>query len=213
MRRIDTMILTLIGMSGTGKSHWSKKLAKEGFIRFCCDDLIEELLGTDLKKLGFAGIADVSKWMGQPYNKQYPKTSKAYLKREMQVMNRLLKEVKKNNKKNIVIDTTGSVIYTESEILKPLEKLTKVIYLETPQSVQDEMFRLYIKDPKPVIWGDVFNKKRGESDIDALARCYPKLLQTRSNKYKKLAHKKLDYHTLRAPLYSVADFLAAVKTP
>lgn len=206
------MIITLIGMSGTGKSHWSKKLEKKGFVRYCCDDLIEELLGNDLKKLGYSGIADVSKWMGQPYDKQYSKTSRAYLEREIQVTKRFLREVKKNKKKDIVIDTTGSVIYTGEDILKLLAELTRVIYLETPQSVQDDMFQLYIKDPKPVIWGGVFTKKRGESDRDALARCYPKLLKTRSQKYKKMAHKKLDYHALRTPKYTVTDFLAAVKT-
>ncbi len=197
-------------MSGTGKTHWSKKLSEKGFTQYCCDDLIEELLSKDLKKLGYRGIQDVAKWMGQPYDTQYPKTSKAYLAREIQVMEKLIKKIA--NKKNSVIDTTGSVIYAGGEIGKALVKLTTVIYLETPQSVQDEMFRVYMQDPKPVIWGQVFKKKKNETEKEALARCYPELLNTRAEKYKKLAHKKLDYHKLRVPSYSASDFLADSKT-
>lgn len=200
-------------MSGTGKTHWSKKLAKKGFIRYCCDELIEESLGDILKKQGYRGIQDVAKWMGQPYNSQYPKTCKAYLIEETKVMQKLLNNgIKKPNNQNIVIDTTGSSIYTGTKVLKELAAKTTVVYLETSQEVQDEMFRLYIADPKPVIWGDVFKKEKNESDQQALARCYPMLLKTRGKKYKNLAHKALDYHKLRKPGYSVADFLAAVQT-
>ena len=57
------MRLSLIGMSGSGKSHWSKKLTAYGFKAFHCDDLIEELLTEDL--LGADGIPlSVGEWMG-----------------------------------------------------------------------------------------------------------------------------------------------------
>ena len=38
------MKISIVGMSGSGKTYWSKKLESEGFKRFCCDDLIEEKL-------------------------------------------------------------------------------------------------------------------------------------------------------------------------
>jgi len=44
------MTISLVGMSGTGKTYWSKQLESKGFKRFCCDDLIGEKLGTVLKK-------------------------------------------------------------------------------------------------------------------------------------------------------------------
>ena len=112
----------------------------------------------------------------------------------------------------VLIDTTGSVIYTGDSILKMLTEATSIICLETPQSVQDKMFKLYMQDPKPVIWNDAFTRKKGESDHDALARCYPTLLQTRSQKYKKLAHKTLNYHKYRSSSYTMTDFLAAIET-
>ena len=66
-------------MSGSGKSYWSKKLQAKGFKRFCCDDLIEKKLENELKKLGYSGIQDVAKWMGQPFDTQYLRSSKEYL--------------------------------------------------------------------------------------------------------------------------------------
>lgn len=205
------MKISLIGMSGSGKTYWSKKLEEKGFKRFCCDDLIEEKLGKELKHLGYSGIAGVSRWMGQPYDKQYEQTSNQYLDFEKEVMNQVLSFVEKaDENENIVIDTTGSVIYTGDEILKKLTKLTKVIYLETPASVKEEMYQLYLKDPKPVIWGESFNKQNNESDMDALARCYPELLAFRTKQYEKLSDITLDYHMLRKSDTTLEKFIKLI---
>lgn len=42
------MILCLIGMLGSEKAYWSRKLADHGFQRIRCDGPIEELLRSDL---------------------------------------------------------------------------------------------------------------------------------------------------------------------
>lgn len=205
------MILTLIGMSGSGKSYWSKKLSEANFTRYCCDDLIENLLGKKLKNLGYRGIADVAKWMGQPHDTQYKRTSKDYMEKENSVMEDLLKKIKKMPKKqNVVIDTTGSVIYVKKSILDKLKKHTRIVYLEVPQSVRDEMFKLYIKDPKPVIWGNIFNKKKSETDKDALAKCYPLLLKSRAKKYEKLAHYTIQYSTHKSLDFTTTTFLSSI---
>src|SRR5437868_5591313 len=124
------MKISLIGMSGSGKTYWSKKMEKKGFIRFCCDDLIENKLHEELKSLGYkGGIKDLAKWMGQPYEKKYRITSKKYVSIEKQVMKEVLNTVEKQFDKNLIIDTTGSVIYTGNRILERLKNLTKVIFL------------------------------------------------------------------------------------
>ena len=43
------MRLSLIGMAGAGKSFWSGRLGLKGFNVFCCDELIAEKLGSELK--------------------------------------------------------------------------------------------------------------------------------------------------------------------
>lgn len=202
------MKISLEGMSGSGKSFWSKKLSEKGFKLFCCDDLIERKLNPELKSRGLRGIEDIAKWMGQPFDPQYPAASKKYLDFERQVMEEALEEVgNAGQNEDMVIDTTGSVIYTGQEILNKLKAVTKVVYLETPQSVQDQMYRLYLAEPKPVIWGSDFSKEEGEGNMEALARCYPQLLAFRTAQYAKIADVTIGYQRQHSPGYGIADFM------
>lgn len=203
------MIISLIGMSGSGKTFWSKKMAAFGFARFCCDDLIEEKLSSELKKLGYSGIADVSRWMGQPYDEQYADSSRSYLECEKEIVEWIISSIPKN--RDVVIDTTGSVIYLNSRILQKLEQLTKVVYLKVPKVVEEEMFKLYLEDPKPVIWGKSFVKKSGERNIEALKRCYPELLKQRSKEYEKMTDIILDYFQLRQKEFGIGEFIKLIK--
>lgn len=205
------MILSLIGMSNCGKTYWSKKLETAGFKRFSCDDYIEEKLNHELKKLGYAGIQDVSKWLGQPYDKRHAKNSQIYLKFERESLRKFIQFAKEDSvNQQIVIDTTGSVIYTGKKILHELRKYSQIIYLDTPQSVKEDMYQSYLGNPKPVLWGDVYRKRNGESDLAALKRCYLHLLEYRIKKYKEITHLTLDYFLLRALNFSVKDFLSHV---
>lgn len=206
------MKISFIGMSGAGKSYWSKKLEKIGFVRFCCDDLIEKKLKDELKPLGYSGINCVAKWMGQPYESQYPKTSKKYLTLETRAIQKVVDKIEHDlsSDKNIVIDTTGSVIYIDGKIMQNLCRLTKVVCLDIPENIKRDMYELYIKDPKPVIWGEIFKKRKGETDRQALVRCYPRLLKYRTKKYKQYADVILDYNSLRRPKITASDFLEMI---
>lgn len=206
----EHLLISLIGMSGSGKSHWSSRLQGRGFERFCCDDMIEERLGNELKVLGYAGIRDVARWMGQPYDSQYDQTSKRYLDFEGEVVGEVLERVGRSKARRVVIDTTGSVIYLAEDILQELSARTRVVYLETPDSVKEQMYQLYLADPKPVIWGDSFSREGGETNRQALARCYPLLLAYRTARYARLAHITLDYDTLHSPNFTVDDFMDRV---
>lgn len=189
--REGTLAVTLAGISNVGKTHWSSKLATEsGFGHICCDDLIETEVGGVLRELGYnGGIADMAKWMGQPYDIRFSKNQRTYLDLEVATMNTIIRELEQGvQKKNILIDTTGSVVHTGADICRKLRQLTLVVYLEATPSMQEEMFELYIKEPKPVVWGHIYKSEAGESPKEALARCYPRLLAYRSRLYEKMAH-------------------------
>lgn len=201
------MILSLIGMSGVGKTTLAKKLEQKGFISFSCDNLIEERLKLLYPRRKFGGTQSMAKWMGQPYHKQYAASSKEYIELEKNVMRLLLNQTKNMEKVNVVLDTTGSVIYTGDKILKQLEEKTRVIYLSSPPSVLKEIYQTFLADPKPIYWGDAFKKQVDELNEEALARCYSDLLNYRRTQYEKHAHKTIDYHTLRQKTFSVDYFL------
>ncbi len=181
--------LTLVGMSNVGKTYWSQLLAKKGFNHFNCDDLIEEKLGNELIELGYSGgIADMAKWLGQPYDKQFPNNQQRYLQLEVETMEEIIEGLEKDTLKgSTVIDTTGSVVHTSSAIRDKLSAQTTVVYLEATPEMRHEMFELYIAEPKPVVWEDLFKKATGESDKEALARCYPQLLEYRSKHYSEMS--------------------------
>jgi shikimate kinase len=196
-------------MSGAGKSHWSKKMTEKGFVYHGCDDFIEAKLDIELKSLGYEGIAGVSKWMGQPYEERFEKTSQTYLGFETESIQTILDRIENGEfeNQNLVIDTTGSLIYLDQELVQKLKKVSKIVYLDVPNEVIEDMKKLYFADPKPIIWGNSFSQKEDESEEEALKRSYPELLENRKKEYKKLADEILDYHELRQEGFELEDFL------
>ena len=208
------MRISLIGMSNVGKTYWSKKLEVKGFHRLGCDDIIEQKLEKELKKQGYSGINDVAKWLGQPYEERYYKNSQKYLFFEKQAVITIIQKIKTyyNNHEKLVVDTTGSVIYLEKEIIDKLKKHTIMVYLDTPSSVQKKMFVSYIQNPKPVIWGDNFNKQKEQSNLQALKINYPKLLAYRTLKYKQYADINIDYAFQRSKQVTTNNFIDFIQS-
>lgn len=206
------MRFSLVGMSGSGKSFWSQKLFRYGFLRFCCDDLIAARLSPELEKKADS-VAAVGRWMGFPFEPRYKEREAAYLACEMEVMTELLQQLGKREGsigEKIVVDTTGSVIYVGEETLATLRNLTTIVHLATPLEIQKVMLEAYVKKPRPVLWREMFLKRSDEGDAQALARCYPKLLASRERRYEKLAHVTISYHHHRRTGFGVEDFLSDV---
>lgn len=181
--------LSLIGMSGAGKSHWSQKFAGAGFRVIGVDDRIEEKLAPELARDEYRGIGGVAAWMGWPDSPTYCEREKTYLKYEVESMNEALNEIEASGDQGTVLDTTGSVIYTGDEICRRMQKLTQVVYLEASPKEEHLLIDRYLSNPKPVLWGDQFNLRAGESTLDAIARCYPQLIAHRKQMYKHYAHR------------------------
>lgn len=202
------MHITLIGMSNIGKSHWSKKLAEEvGFRCISCDELIEKRLGPELSELGYQGIHDVARWMGQPYEDRYPAASQRYVEVERAVMLDAIDALRKADPHEppYVLDTTGSVIYAGEDIVHELKSLTQVVYIAASPQHVSQLFADYLAMPKPVIWGDAYVCARGETQEDALERCYPQLLSSRARHYERMADVIIPSDRHRAPKISVYD--------
>ena len=207
------MRLSLIGMAGSGKSHWSLRLSRQGFTRFCCDDMIAEKLAPELKRPD-RGTMKVNEWMGFPYEPYYEEHESRYLAYEIEVMSEILgylEHPRDTHKQNIVIDTTGSVIYTGHKILTELKRLSTVVHLETPPEVQGQLLKEYISKPHPMLWQNTYNKKPNESKKKALIRCYPRLFSSRQQLYERYAEVTLDYFALRNRGFGINDFLRDVE--
>lgn len=207
----DKLILSFIGMSNVGKTFWSKKLASCGFQHINCDDLVEIKLASKLKKIGYSGIKNVSRWMGQPYNKKFFKNQEKYLDFEREAMKNIFLSLKNRKRGNAVIDTTGSVVHLDKNIFSELKKHALVVYIKTTKTTREEMFRRYVKNPKPVVFGDIFVIKKGESRRHALQRCYLKLLNTRSRLYAKYSDIVISAEFLDRSM-NAEEFISLIKT-
>lgn len=185
---------SLIGMSGAGKSHWSKKMESLGFQIYSCDDLIAERLGQKLEEKGKSTI-NLAKWMGQPFSEGYPEAEAFYLELEGAVISQICDELENSSQKDkqVVVDTTGSLIYLENKLLNRLRNLTLTVQLKLPEEKHEKLFETYLMDPKPVIWGEVYLPREGESPQNTLGRCYRELLSFRNERYGLLADCVLDY--------------------
>jgi shikimate kinase len=188
--------LALVGMSGSGKSFWTKKLAAAGWRSVCCDDLIEQRLAPRLAAGGYAGINGVAAWMGWPNSVTYAQREAEYLAEEIEVMDEFLNDLEKETsglEKNpsgtpIVLDTTGSVIYAQNNILMRLRRHMTVVHLTNTESERRVLVERYLNDPKPVLWRGTFHVKDQETPRETVARCYPLLIAARSKSYETLAH-------------------------
>ena len=123
------------------------------------------------------------------------------------MLEKILEKIEKNefNNQKLVIDTTGSVVYCRKDLQQKLKKLSKIIYFKAQKEDYQQMYETFIKDPKPIIWGDDFKALDILSDKENLKVCYPNLLQFRSQKYQELADKTIQIKNLHSEFFKVED--------
>ncbi|TSC86451.1 MAG: hypothetical protein G01um10148_437 [Parcubacteria group bacterium Gr01-1014_8] len=198
------LVITFIGMSAIGKSYRGQQFSFIGFRHINCDNVIASRIPGLLQSEDVAGLGT---WMGQPYTPLYKEREAQYLQLEEDSVSHALHSIKGNT----IIDATGSVVYLSPDIQKQLKDRSLVIHLEAGETAREKLFKQYMTEPKPVVWGDSFNRNKGESDLEALSRCYPELLRYRLKKYISLADVTLPYKVARDEKSDAHEFLDAIK--
>jgi hypothetical protein len=198
-------------MSGAGKTYWTKKLAAEGWTAISCDDRIEEKLATRLAAGGHSGINGVAAWMGWPDNPKYVEREAEYLEEEIHVLGEVLTELERESERSLVLDTTGSVIYTGNNLLLRLRRRMMVVYLAASAEEQQLLIERYLHDPKPVLWRGAFQPRKDESAQETVRRCYPALIGARRQSYEALAHCTLQVADLRDPAFDTTALLKKIR--
>ncbi|MEM6506112.1 MAG: AAA family ATPase [Planctomycetota bacterium] len=203
------MHLCFIGMSGVGKSYWAKQLAQAGWVHFDCDAMIAERLGELISVGGNEdAVHAVGRWMGMPWDTGYADRESQYLSLERAVSDNAIDSLA--TEVPTIIDTTGSVIYAGDKLHDRLSRATRVVYFDVPDEVRQQMVELYLSEPKPLLWQGAYQPRPGESQADALARCYADLLTNRAERYRDLVDVVIDYHAVREPGFEVSDLLKMI---
>src|SRR5438094_2989079 len=203
--------IALIGMSGAGKTFWSRCIAESGIPAISCDDRIEEKLARRLASGGYSGINGVAAWMGWPDSAAYAERESQYLAEEIATLDEILSDLERRPQQSLVLDTTGSVIYTGNHLLHRLRKLMTVVYLAASEAEQKLLIERYLGDPKPVLWRGAFQAKQGETPPQTVARCYPALIEARRRSYEALTHCTLQVAALRDGTMDADAFLKMVQ--
>jgi hypothetical protein len=191
--------LALVGMSGSGKTFWTRKLAAAGWKAVSCDDVIEKRLAPRLAAGGYSGINGVAAWMGWPDSPTYAEREAEYLAEEIAVVDEYLSALEGDSSGGpMVLDTTGSVIYAQNNILMRLRRQMTVVHLASTEREQQLLVERYLNDPKPVLWRGTFHVKDREAARETVARCYPLLIAGRRASYETLAHCSVQVVELRA---------------
>jgi len=141
--------LALVGMSGSGKSYWTRRIAAAGYPPISCDTQIEDRLRSMLQAGGYAGINGVAAWMGWPDRSTYAEREAAYLAEEISALDEVLTSLEKNPAQDLVLDTTGSVIYVGNHLLHRLRKQMLVVYLAASPANSSSSSAAISKIPSP----------------------------------------------------------------
>ncbi len=174
-----TLRISFVGLSNVGKSYRSKVLRDElDFFWYHVDEQI-------FNSLGFDNMVQISEWLGFPYTQGYKDREQEYLELE----NKCTKvDNLDTNGKNLVFDTTGSVVHLKESTINWLRENCFLVNIETNKNSMDSMIEKFFEEPKPLVWSGFFNKNINESHEDALRRCYPELVRSRLEKYRKIAN-------------------------
>ena len=208
------MQLTFIGMSGCGKSHWSKALVPQGFKRFSCDELIAGKLSACLRNQDGIEL-ELGEWMGFPFHPGYQDREKRYLEVEEEVVGDLVRDFESgrlDRSMDIVVDSTGSLIYLNSKLLERLKKHTAFVYFHAPPSLWEEMILLYSANPRPVLWHGMYNSGPNETNKQSLSRCYKDLIVSRDRVYSRYADVIVSAERLREGNFDSSGLLREIKS-
>ena len=180
--------LAFVGMSNCGKSYRSRVLSNKGeFYWYEVDREIQ-------KKLGFETMEEIASWLWEPNDEWFELREGTYLEKEEECTHL---EWLDTEGKNLVFDTTGSVIYLSEQTRAWLKNECLVVHIDVWLDAIPEMLVKYLEEPKPVSWNGMLNTKEGETKIESLERCYPELLEDRRNRYIEFSHITIPSHELR----------------
>ena len=124
-------------------------------------------------------------WMGFPYASSYRAREAEYLALESELTAEAFNS--ECTAKNMIIDTTGSVIYADPSCLNTLRNKAIIVHIQAAAENLTRLEELYFRAPKPLIWASQYKPKSGEDNEQSLKRCYPALLSSRMDAYNHLA--------------------------
>ena len=212
-RSLPRKSITLIGMSGAGKSHISCQLEAWGWHNYSCDYVIgseylkDELDGAEC--LTAENIDALSVYLGKPGNPDkggfpldiFKERQKAYYDAECLALDAMGK-VLEGTDAHFVHDSTGSLCeVTDGALIRKIGEQTLFVYLKTGEKEEQDVLRRAREYPKPLFFPPAFLEEKlaqylsqqGLSYVEEITPddfsrwVFPILFEARKPKYQRLA--------------------------
>ena len=197
----NSLRIALVGMSNIGKSYTGMRLATHyDFDLIEVDKLIWEALGQ-------GSMADFAAWQGQPYSDGYSEREAESIALESNATAKALK----TSSGNAILDTTGSVIYTDKDVQENLINDWFIVHISASSDAVDRLKQQYFKHPKPLIWNNHYSCKPHQTPDEAILECYPKLLASRAKAYAALADTTIQSSQILDPEQTIESIFEALK--
>jgi len=197
----NNLRIAFVGMSNIGKSYIGSRLAKAfDFDLIQVDQLIWESLGQ-------SSMADFAEWQGQPYSDGYAEREARSIALESEATAAALR----SSLKNAILDTTGSVIYTQKSVQEKLLNDWFIVHISASEGDLERLRGQYFKNPKPLIWNGHYVRNPSQTMDEAILTSYPTLLTSRAKAYASMADTTLRSDIIFNPDYSTEDIFEALK--
>lgn len=223
--------ITLIGMSGVGKSYTAQKLEQWGWTSYSCDYLIgTEYLDTAMKEtlsfeetLGKDNMEFLSSFVGKLGDPErgglplaeFKKRQKMYYDAEHQSLLDMPAALEKAEG-HFVCDSSGSLCEVDDdEAIQCVGEHSVIVYLKVKQEAHAEILQRAFEFPKPLYFPPAFLDERlarykqkfdleSDAEIDPLEFLrwiFPHLFEARLPKYQRIA----DEHGVTLPSHVMGD--------
>ena len=195
--------ITLLGMSGAGKTHFSQMLAGWGWDHYSCDLEIAKRLDIDVS---VDDLSALSAFIGQVGDtalgglplEEFKRRQRLYYDAECEALRGMGAQI---GDAPFVNDSTGSFCEIEdADLIRDVAVRTMLVYIETPEDARDEVIKRAQDYPKPLFfppaqfdnWLDEYCEQKSvrvEKIVpdDFSAWVFPKLFMARLPKYERLA--------------------------
>lgn len=170
--KIDHKVITLMGMSGVGKTYLSLMLSKQGWFHYSCDleigtkylgQEIEETLdepnrvkAEDLSQLSnYVSRLGAKQHGGLPYD-EFKRRQQKYLAAECQSLRELQNVVKQAHAKgfqHVINDSTGSLCEIDDEVLlDSIDENSLIVYIKANAEQEQKVLKRAQEYPKPLFY-------------------------------------------------------------
>lgn len=190
---IDHKVITLMGMSGVGKTYMSCLLSDEGWFHYSCDlEIGTTYLGTEIEEtLGEKNIvtaeslSQLSRYVGKLGKgelslEEFKRRQKQYYDAECESLRRLQEVVSNAHEKGfqqVVNDSTGSLCEIDDDVLlDAIDENSLIVYIKANAAEEKEVLKRAQEYPKPMFfsperfdyWVEEYLTEKNHASVDEM---------------------------------------------